>query len=129
MSSPRHARDLRTTDLPLLFQLALDEASGGANGDLERVLALTYVCEEIALRTQIDRRQLTKALSTPEAETQFFRVIAHGAATVGDLLVKSLDAEEKKDAVELEKLDELGARLQAATVALAKLGSAKEVER
>src|SRR5262245_5136993 len=128
MSSLGHARDLRTTDLPLLFQLAIDEARS-AQGDLERVLALTFVCEEIALRTQIDRRQLSDALSTPEAETQFFQVIAHGAATVGDLLVKSLAAEEKKDAVELEKLDELGARLQAATVALAKLGSTKGVER
>jgi hypothetical protein len=123
MTSSSAERDFSGVDFSALVEAALDDAKRHEGDDLERILGITRIYEEIALRAEIDDSVLTRALSSPDQRARFFHLIAYGATAVGGLLLQSIDAEEKGDALAREKVDEVGSRLQHVTVELARIGA------
>jgi hypothetical protein len=125
MSSSIAERNLAALELPALVEVAFDNVRNSNNEDLDRVLGVTRIYEEIALRAMSDQRAIQTAFESPEHRGRLFQLVAYGAAALGDLLLQSMAAEEKHDLKQREKVDEVGSRLQSVTAELARL-AAKE---
>lgn len=107
-------------DISALVDTALSDWKKEGD-ELERALGITRLYEEIALQAEIDEHAISAELVSPERQARFFGLIAHGAAAIGGLLLRSVEAEEQGDELAREQLDELGSRLQSVTMELARL--------
>jgi hypothetical protein len=109
-------------ELSRILEQGLEHARAWDRQDLGRALEMTRAFERITIRAELSHDDLTSILERRETAGLLHLLVAYGAASIGDLMTMSLETENQDDG---ESAGEIGARLQAATAALARLGASR----